>query len=134
MSDDPPISYLSAEDVLAIRDRLAEQHRDSFDILRIQQLLSAVAAPRQHLFGQELFPTLCEKAAALLVRLIKNHPFWDGNKRIALAATGLFLSRNGYDLAVAPADADRFTTALAAGEEDEAAARRWVEAHSRPAG
>jgi death-on-curing protein len=127
-----PIRYLSVEDVLRIRDRLAQQYGDSFDVLRFQQLLSALATPQQSLFGEEIFPTLCAKAGMLLTALVRNHPFWDGNKRIALAATIALLERNGYTLSVDQAEADRFTTRLATGAEAVEEARAWVEQHSRP--
>jgi death-on-curing protein len=127
-----PIRYLSVEDVLRIRDRLAQQYGDSFDVLRFQQLLSALATPQQSLFGEEIFPTLCAKAGMLLTALVRNHPFWDGNKRIALAATVALLERNGYTLSVDQAEADRFTTRLATGAEAAEEARAWVEQHSRP--
>jgi death-on-curing protein len=127
-----PIRYLSVEDVLRIRDRLAQQYGDSFDVLRFQQLLSALATPQQSLFGEEIFPTLCAKAGMLLTALVRNHPFWDGNKRIALAATVALLERNGYTLSVDQAEADRFTTRLAIGAEAAEEARAWVEQHSRP--
>ncbi|HYF64565.1 MAG TPA: type II toxin-antitoxin system death-on-curing family toxin [Herpetosiphonaceae bacterium] len=132
MSD--PIRYLTVEDVLRIRDRLAQQYGDSFDVLRFQQLLSALATPQQSLFGEEIFPTLCAKAGMLLTALVRNHPFWDGNKRIALAATVALLERNGYTLSVDQAEADRFTTRLATGDEAAEEARAWVERHSRPLG
>jgi death on curing protein len=127
-----PIRYLTVEDVLRIRDRLAQHYGDSFDVLRFQQLLSALATPQQSLFGEEIFPTLCAKAGMLLTALVRNHPFWDGNKRIALAATVALLERNGYTLSVDQAEADRFTTRLATGAEAAEEARAWVEQHSRP--
>jgi len=130
MSD--PIRYLTVEDVLRIRDQLAQQYGDSFDVLRFQQLLSALATPQQSLFGEEIFPTLCAKAGMLLTALVRNHPFWDGNKRIALATTVALLERNGYTLSVDQAEADRFTTRLATGAEAAEEARAWVEQHSRP--
>jgi death-on-curing protein len=68
----------------------------------------------------------------LLTALVRNHPFWDGNKRIALAATVALLERNGYTLSVDQAEADRFTTRLATGAEAAEEARAWVEQHSRP--
>jgi death on curing protein len=129
-----PIRYLTVEDVLRIRDALARQYGDSFDVLRFQQLLSALATPQQSLFGEEIFPTLCAKAGMLLTALVRNHPFWDGNKRIALAATVALLERNGYTLSVDQAEADRFTTRLATGDEAAEEARAWVEQHSRPLG
>lgn len=130
MAESPEIQYLTVEDVLHIRDTLAAHYGDSFDVLRFHQLLSALASPQQSLFGEEIFPTLCAKAGMLLTGLVRNHPFWDGNKRIALAATALLLQRNGYHLQVAVAEADRFTTQLAIGAADAAAAQVWIEQHS----
>jgi death-on-curing protein len=130
MTEPAPIHYLTVEDVLHIRDTLAARYQDSFDVLRFHQLLSALASPQQSLFGEEIFPTLCAKAGMLLTGLVRNHPFWDGNKRIALATTALLLQRNGYALQVDVAEADRFTTQLAIGAADTAAARSWIEQHS----
>ncbi|EOQ90771.1 toxin-antitoxin system, toxin component, Fic family [Leptospira yanagawae serovar Saopaulo str. Sao Paulo = ATCC 700523] len=48
--------------------------------------------------GESLHPSLFDKAAAYLYYLCKNHPFLDGNKRVALASTLVFLDINGYDL------------------------------------
>ena len=59
---------------------------------------SAVARPFQTACGQEVFPTLPEKAAALFHSLIANHPFDNGNKRTAVIALDLFLSANGFFL------------------------------------
>lgn len=132
MAEPAAIRYLSVEDVLRIRDELAEFYHDSFDILRFQELLSALATPLQSMFGEEIFPTLCAKAGMLLTALVRNHPFWDGNKRIALAAAARLLERNGYELAVDQAEAERFTTMLATGAADSEAAHAWVEAHARP--
>lgn len=124
------IHYISVEDVLHLRDALA-RHEGEFQILRFSELLSALAVPQQILFGEELFPTLCAKAGILLVGLIRNHPFWDGNKRIALAATQLFLERNGYTFDVTESEAAHFTTTLARGAADPAMAAEWIKQWSR---
>ena len=131
MSEPSVIRYISLEDVLHIRDQVAERYHDSFDVLRFQELLSALATPQQSLFGEEIFPTVCAKAGMLLAALVRNHPFWDGNKRIALATATLLLERNGYTLQIAPAEAARFTTELATGHADAAAAHDWITQHSR---
>lgn len=55
----------------------------------------AVMRPQSSAFGEDAFPTLHEKAAALLHGLARNHPFLDGNKRTAWAATYAFLLING---------------------------------------
>ena len=124
------VKYLSIEDVLHIRDQLAEQLGEPIDILRFQQLLSALAAPQQIIFGEELFPTLCAKAGMLLTALIRNHPFWDANKRIALAATREFLVRNGYKLTATNTEAEVFSMRLAQNQADATSAAHWLEAHS----
>ena len=67
--------------------------------LREASLLhSAVARPFVTFDGQELYPTDFEKAAALFHSLIKSHPFMDGTKRTAFAATLFFLESCGYSL------------------------------------
>jgi death-on-curing protein len=56
---------------------------------------SAVSRPFHSAFGQEAYPTLTEKAAALFHSLVCNHPFCDGNKRTAVLAVNFFLIANG---------------------------------------
>jgi len=60
-------------------------------------LESALAQPRQTLFGNDAYPSLIDKAAALLRSLMLNHPFVEGNKRFAVAATDQFLGMNGFE-------------------------------------
>ena len=57
---------------------------------------SAVGRPFHSAFGQDAYPTIAEKAAALFHSLISNHPFHDGNKRTAVLAFGIFLLANGH--------------------------------------
>ena len=64
--------------------------------LRDRGLLeSAVARPRQSAFGEDAYPTVHLKAAALLQSVAQNQPFEDGNKRVAVIATFVFLGLNG---------------------------------------
>ena len=67
--------------------------------VRDQGLLeSAVAQPRARFGGNDLYPSIAEKAAALAFSLVKNHPFFDGNKRTGYGAMMMFLSRNGHTI------------------------------------
>nr|WP_255426717.1 Fic family protein [Pseudonocardia sp. C8] len=59
-------------------------------------LESALARPATSLFGQDAYPTVPLKAAALLQSICANHPLVDGNKRLAWATTAVFLVLNGY--------------------------------------
>src|SRR3954466_10836082 len=61
-------------------------------------LESALARPRSSAFGADAYPTLDEKAAALLQSLVGNHGLVDGNKRLGLACTSVFLTINGAPL------------------------------------
>jgi death-on-curing protein len=123
--------YLSIFEILEIRARLAAETGDVFDILNLHGLKSALAAPRQSMFGEDLFPTVWDKAAALLFSLIQNHPFYDGNKRIALWAVDEFLRRNGWILLATPREKAQFTTAIAASQADIATIAQWLRENAR---
>lgn len=125
------IDYLSQFDVLQIRTKLDAQLRTSFRTMNMDSLQSALAAPRQAFFGQEMYSSIWDKAAALLVGLIRNHPFVDGNKRIAFIAVTEFLQRNGYDLHCDQTQATAFTRTIALGNEDTTAIGQWLSIHAR---
>jgi death-on-curing protein len=61
---------------------------------------SAVMRPQATAFGADAYPSLHEKAGALLQSLARNHPFVDGNKRTAWATTEIFYQLNGHVLSV----------------------------------
>lgn len=96
--------HLTLGDIVDIRDRYAADDPWRFEIVNANGLLTALTTPFQGAFGQEAFPSLADKAAALVFLLIANHPFRDGNKRIAGDALRLFLSRNGQPLSSSPDD------------------------------
>src|SRR5688572_20196039 len=107
---------LTLDDILKIRDRVSAAANDRFEVMSPNGLMSALAAPRRSAFGVEVFPTLAEKAGALLYALIQNRPFWDGNKRIATAALQLFLERNDARCTADQHKLKAFTTTIAKGE------------------
>lgn len=92
--------HLSLDDILAIRDEVARECANTCAVRALSSLYAAVETPHGVLFGQELFPSLVEQAGALFYGLIHNHPFWDGNKRIATRALRLLLTRNDARLVV----------------------------------
>ncbi len=120
------MKYLSQFDLLQTRTRLQVAERQSFELMNPAALQAALAAPRQAVFGEELHTGLLAKAAILFVRLIGNHPFYDGNKRIAREALRLFLKRNGYSLVVSDDEALAFARRVAAGAVDEVAVLAWL--------
>lgn len=85
-------------------------------------LQSALARPQTTAFDADAYPSLAEKAAALLHSLARNHALVDGNKRLALAATLAFLGINGRRLTLSNDQAYELVMSVASGELDEVAA------------
>ncbi|MFE2294473.1 type II toxin-antitoxin system death-on-curing family toxin [Streptomyces sp. NPDC059452] len=111
--------YLSSEDVLVIADHACD---DMQVVVRDAGLLeSAVHRPSAAMFGQEAYPDLIDKAAALLQSLANNHlrSFFDGNKRTAWLSCVTFLAMNGVDLRLDIDAAERLVIDVATGEADE---------------
>jgi death-on-curing protein len=79
--------------------------------------------------GQQLYPTLAEKAAALAFSLNKNHPFQDGNKRTSHAAMEMFLMRNGHEIAADVDEQEAVFLGVAAGTVGREHFTEWVKAH-----
>jgi death-on-curing protein len=86
------VEYLDLDDVLSLVKRLA-----AGPVRDIGLLDSACMRPRSSAFGQDAYPTLGMKAAALLHSIARNHALVDGNKRLAWLATVVFLDINGHE-------------------------------------
>ena len=103
------MKYLTAEQVLFIHARLIAETGGVHGELNLGLLQSAVARPQASFDGQDLYPDLFSKAAALLESLIGNQAFVDGNKRTAITSSGLFLRINGYCLTSNNQELEEFT-------------------------
>jgi death-on-curing protein len=110
------IRYLSLEDLL----RIADAAVDGDVIVRdIGLLESALGRPRATVFGADAYPSLHLKAAALLHSLARNHALVDGNKRLAWAATAVFLGINGHRVVTGQDEVVDLVLAVAAGVLDD---------------
>jgi death on curing protein len=117
------VEYLELDDLLALVRALgAGPVRD------VGLLDSAIARPRATAFGQNAYPTLPLKAAALLHSLARNHSLVDGNKRLGWLATVVFLDLNAHQPDLDDDAAFRLVMDVAAGtsEVEEIAARLRV--------
>jgi death-on-curing protein len=92
--------YLTLDDVLAAAEAHLGRPADVGDYGLLE---SAIARPQSTVFGEDAYPVLHEKAAALLQSLATNHALIDGNKRTAFVATALFYEFNGHRI---PAEAE----------------------------
>jgi death-on-curing protein len=127
------IRYLSAYDLLLIHQALIQEFGGMRGVTEagFGRLDAAVGVPTQSMFGQDLYPDLPTKAAALAHAIIRNHPFSDGNKRVAVVALAVMLDLNGACLQASNAEvyALAMTAAAGMGREEMAV---WVTIHLAP--
>lgn len=124
--------YLSLAEVLKLHGLIIAESGGSAGLRNLGMLESALGQPRQTFGGEDLYPSLPSKAAALGFSLIMNHPFIDGNKRIGHAAAEAVLMLNGLELAAGVDEAEAEILAVAAGRRTREEFRKWVEKHVRP--
>lgn len=89
-------------------------------------LCSALARPRMTFGGKDLYPALFEKVAVLGHSLIKNHPFVDGNKRLAFEVMDITLRMNGYRISTSLDKRYKFVLDIAKGKLDEREIVDWL--------
>jgi len=121
--------YLTVAEVIDLQVAIILQSGGSPGIRDRGLIDSALAQPRAAFGGQELHPTLVEKAAALGYSLAMNHAFVDGNKRIAHAGVEAFLLRNNHELAVGVDDQEATILRLASGTLSRQQFENWMRTH-----
>lgn len=128
--------YLTVEQNLFLHMRLVQETGGTHGIRDLPLLQSAVARPRrsprpQATFqGEDLYPGVHAKAAALMHSLIENHPMVDGNKRLGAASAGIFLQLNKWRLTATNVELEEFTLRVARGGVDADEIAKWLAAHS----
>jgi len=128
-TNDKPVRYLSVSDLYNINHEVTDGETWVRDV---HLLDSAARRPALALFGQQQFPTVVDKAAALLHSLAYHHLFMDGNKRTAVRAVTLFLERNGYDLLWDTTTQYSYVLEVAQGRYDVPEIAAWLAQHIRP--
>ena len=93
--------YLHKQQILKLHNRIINEFGGIHGIRDERLLDSALANPLQTFAGLDLYPTCVDKAVQLCYGLIKNHPFLDGNKRIALHSMLILISINGLKIEIA---------------------------------
>lgn len=99
--------------------------------LRDRNLLeSALAQPKMTVGGKYAHKTLFDKAAVYDFHICRNHPFVDGNKRVAFVLMDIFLQKNGWEILAREEEAYSLMMALASGQLSKAQLASWVKEHS----
>ena len=109
--------HLDLDDLLHIASRTLGE----FEVRDIGLLESAAARPRSTAFGEDAYPSMHDKAAALLHSIARNHPLVNGNERLSLAATIAFYGLNGMQLTLSNDEAYELVMAIASGRLDDVA-------------
>lgn len=117
--------YPTLEEALYLHDVLIQRFGGKSGVLDKGLLESALARPRSGYYR-----SISEQAAALMQSLAMNHPFVDGNKRVAFALTAVFLKLNGLKLSVEAKEGVRFIEITLITERASLATiTDWIEAH-----
>lgn len=124
--------YLTLEQVYRLQERALLEKGGMPGVRDAGAVESAVAQPQMTFGGEDLYPTLAEKAAALGFSLIKNHAFADANKRIGHAAMETFLLLNGCEFAAHVDEQERVILAVAASKMEREEFTEWVKAYVMP--
>ncbi len=91
---------------------------------------SALAQPKTTVGGKFVHKTLFDKAAAYGFHVCKNHPFVDGNKRVAFVLMDIFLQKNGWEITSNEEEAYSMMISLASGRLSKAHLSKWLKEHS----
>jgi len=118
---------LTLSEVLELHRQVMEQSGGLLGIRDLGALESALAQPRMTFGGVDLYPTLIEKASALALSIINNHPFVDGNKRVGHAALEVFLVLNGFEIGAGVDDQELAILKVASSKMSREDFRRWLQ-------
>ena len=121
--------YLSLQEVISLHSLVVAQSGGSSGLRDRGALESAVAQPEASFGGEDLYPSLASKAAALGHSLIQNHPFVDGNKRVGHAAMEVFLLLNGYEIDASVDEQETIIIDVAGGKRSRNELSEWLSKH-----
>jgi death on curing protein len=125
--------YLTLTEIFFLHDRVLEASGGAAGVRDLHAVEAATAQPKATFDGEDLYPTVLAKAAALCFSLVQGHAHIDGNKRIGHAAMEVFLTLNGYVLNADVDDQERLVLALASGSLSRDQLLAWLEEHAHAA-
>jgi death-on-curing protein len=123
--------YLALQQIQDLHRSQLRRHGGLAGLRDRGALAAAAARPQMTFGGEDLYPDLAAKAAALLHSLVLNHPFIDGNKRVGAHAAVVFPLANGLELTASPRALVDVTLATARGEMSAEALAIWIRQRSR---
>lgn len=127
------VEYLAVGQVLALHEKQLRRYGGLTGLRDRGALESALARPAATFGGEDLYPDIADKAAALMHSLALNHPFVDGNKRVAAFAAIIFIESNAHECLATVDDLVEATLAVAEGKMAVEALAIWFRQRLRSA-
>jgi death-on-curing protein len=125
------VRFLTASEVLMIYEDQIRRYGGAYGVRDLSLLSSALSLPQSSFDGTYLHRTIPDMAAAYAYHLCQNHPFIDGNKRVALASALVFLDINGYECTGTEDEVYCAMMAVARSEMTKTDFTRWFTQYSR---
>lgn len=125
------MTILTLEQLLELHILAIRETGGSDGLRDLGRLEAAIAAQTQNVFGEEIYPSLFEKSAALIRGIIADHPFVDGNKRTAMLSGLTFLSLNGCRFTAQAGELEDFAVRIATEKLDVAEIAHWLKNRSK---
>ncbi len=107
--------YFTEQQIVAINTMLIRRYspKEPIELFNQNSLKMAIEQPKQADFGKEIYPTIYDKAAILLINIVKKHPFANANKRTGFMSAHVFLKINGYELNANQESSEQLTVKVA---------------------
>ena len=121
-----PNIQLTVQDIYELHTQLENAFVLSPGVRDENLLASAVNTPFQTFMGNDLYPSLYDKAAQLCYGIANNHPFTDGNKRTALHSMYVYLIINGFDITATQQDVENMIIDVASGNMTNVELAQWL--------
>ncbi len=121
-----PNIQFTIQDIYELHNQLEEVFILSSGVRDENLLASAVNTPFQTFMGNDLYPSIYDKAAQLCYGIVKNHPFTDGNKRTALHSMYVYLIINGFDIIATQQEVEDLIINVAAGNMRNVELAQWL--------
>jgi death-on-curing protein len=119
------VVYLSLEQIYDLHEIQIGHYGGGKSLRDSGALEAALARPAMTFAGEDLYPDIAAKTAAMMHSLVMNHPFVDGNKRVGAHAALLFLAANGYRIDLSAKELEEITLTVARGELDAESLAIW---------
>ena len=124
-------NFLLLEEVLEIQRNQVDLYGGSHGVKDHGMLESALAQPAASFGGEFLHKDIIEMAGAYCFHLIENHPFNDGNKRVGIVATLIFLEMNDYEFDVSEEILEKFVLDVASGKLTKTEVTKFIKQNSK---